>query len=116
MLMGLLSLVIGIVIGSLLSKGFLKLLLNMLELHVNVHFEVPVGAVIDTTVIFCLIILYTSFKGYRVIYQFKLIELFRADNEGEVMPKRFENNGFHFFIINWIRLFLVSNGYKKCER
>ncbi|MFH3639641.1 ABC transporter permease, partial [Acinetobacter baumannii] len=57
MLMGLLSLVIGIVIGSLLSKGFLKLLLNMLELHVNVHFEVPVGAVIDTTVIFCLIIL-----------------------------------------------------------
>ena len=42
MLMGLSSLVIGIVIGSLLSKGFLKLLLNMLELHVNVHFEVPV--------------------------------------------------------------------------
>lgn len=104
MLMGLLSLVIGIVIGSLLSKGFLKLLLNMLELHVNVHFEVPVGAVIDTTVIFCLIILYTSFKGYRVIYQFKLIELFRADNEGEVMPKGSK-------IMAFISLLLIGSGY-----
>ncbi|MDA1785098.1 ABC transporter permease [Bacillus cereus] len=104
MLMGLLSLVIGIVIGSLLSKGFLKLLLNMLELHVNVHFEVPVGAVIDTTVIFYLIILYTSFKGYRVIYQFKLIELFRADNEGEVMPKGSK-------IMAFISLLLIGSGY-----
>ncbi|HDR7716048.1 FtsX-like permease family protein [Bacillus albus] len=86
-LMGLLSLVIGIVIGSLLSKVFLQLLVSMMELGVNVHFEVPIGAVIDTAVIFCFIILYTSFKGYRVIYRFKLIELFRADNEGEKMPK-----------------------------
>ncbi|HHK5534428.1 TPA: FtsX-like permease family protein [Bacillus mobilis] len=87
MLMGLLSLVIGIVIGSLLSKSFLQLLVSMMELGVNVHFEVPIGAVIDTAVIFCFIILYTSFKGYHVIYRFKLIELFRADNEGEKMPK-----------------------------
>ncbi len=29
----------------------------MLELHVNVHFEVPIGAVIDTAAIFCFIIL-----------------------------------------------------------
>ncbi|MES5864298.1 FtsX-like permease family protein [Bacillus cereus group sp. RP32] len=104
MLMGLSSLVIGIIIGSLLSKGFLKLLLNMLELHVNVHFEVPIGAVIDTAVIFCFIILYTSFKGYRVIYQFKLIELFRADNEGEVMPKDSK-------IMAIISLLLIGSGY-----
>ncbi|MBJ8053988.1 ABC transporter permease [Bacillus cereus] len=87
MLMGLLSLVIGIVIGSLLSKSFLQLLVSMMELGVNVHFEVPIGAVIDTAFIFCFIIFYTSFKGYRVIYRFKLIELFQADNEGEKMPK-----------------------------
>nr|WP_204335887.1 ABC transporter permease [Bacillus mobilis] len=87
MLMGLLSLVIGIVVGSLLSKSFLQLLVSMMELGVNVHFEVPIGAIIDTACMFCLIILYTSFKGYRVIYRFKLIELFRADNEGEKMPK-----------------------------
>ncbi|PFW56150.1 ABC transporter permease [Bacillus cereus] len=104
MLMGLLSLVIGIAMGSLLSKGFLKLLVNMMELNVNVHFEVPIGAVIDTAVIFCFLILYTSFKGYRVIYQFKLIELFRADNEGEVMPKDSK-------IMAIISLLLIGSGY-----
>ncbi|MED0988525.1 ABC transporter permease [Bacillus nitratireducens] len=104
MLMGLFSLVIGIVIGSLLSKSFLQLLVSMMELGVNVHFEVPIGAVIDTVIIFCFIILYTSFKGYRVIYQFKLIELFRADNEGEVMPKGSK-------IMAIISLLLIGSGY-----
>ncbi len=33
----------------------------MLELHVNVHFEIPVGAVIDTTVIFV-----SSFYTHRL--------------------------------------------------
>lgn len=104
MLMGLLSLVIGIIIGSLLSKSFLQLLVSMMELGVNVHFEVPIGAVIDTAVIFCFIILYTSFKGYRVIYQFKLIELFRADNEGEVMPKGSK-------IMAIVSVLLIGSGY-----
>ncbi|UNP75978.1 ABC transporter permease [Bacillus nitratireducens] len=104
MLMGLLSLIIGIVIGSLLTKSFLQLLVSMMELGVNVHFEVPIGAVIDTAVIFCFIILYTSFKGYRVIYQFKLIELFRADNEGEVMPKGSK-------IMAIVSVLLIGSGY-----
>ncbi|MFS8354156.1 FtsX-like permease family protein [Bacillus nitratireducens] len=104
MLMGFLSLVIGIVIGSLLSKSFLQLLVSMMELGVNVHFEVPIGAVIDTAVIFCFIILYTSFKGYRVIYQFKLIELFRADNEGEGMPKGSK-------IMAIVSVLLIGSGY-----
>ena len=41
MLMGLMSLVIGIAIGSVLSKLFLELLVNMMGLNLNVHFEVP---------------------------------------------------------------------------
>lgn len=52
MLMGLMSLVIGIAIGSLLSKLFLELLVGMMGLNLNVHFEVPMGAIIDTTLVF----------------------------------------------------------------
>ncbi len=63
MLMGLLSLVIGIIIGSLLSKGFLNLLVNMMELGVKVHFEVPIGAVIDTAVIFVSLFYTHRLKG-----------------------------------------------------
>lgn len=76
MLMGLMSLIIGIAIGSVLSKLFLELLVSMMGLKLNVHFEVPMAAIVDTAIIFFVIILYTSLQGYRLIYRFKLIELF----------------------------------------
>ncbi|UDW02930.1 ABC transporter permease [Bacillus cereus] len=104
MLMGLMSLVIGIAIGSVLSKLFLELLVNMMGLNLNVHFEVPMAAIIDTAIIFFVIILYTSLQGYRLIYRFKLIELFRAEREGEAMPKG-------SVIMALISVFLIGSGY-----
>ncbi|WP_459503522.1 ABC transporter permease [Bacillus sp. C1] len=104
MLMGLMSLVIGIAIGSVLSKLFLELLVSMMGINLNVHFEVPMGAVIDTAIIFFVIILYTSLQGYRLIYRFKLIELFRAEREGESMPKG-------SMIMALISVFLIGSGY-----
>ncbi|HDR7794013.1 TPA: ABC transporter permease [Bacillus luti] len=104
MLMGLMSLVIGIAIGSVLSKVFLELLVSMMGLNLNVHFEVPMAAVIDTAIIFFVIILYTSLQGYRLIYRFKLIELFRAEREGEAMPKG-------SVVMALISVFLIGSGY-----
>ncbi|HDX9591417.1 TPA: ABC transporter permease [Bacillus pseudomycoides] len=104
MLMGLMSLVIGIIIGSVLSKGFLELLVGLMGLDLQVYFEVPLAAIIDTTVVFFVIILYTSLQGYRLIYRFKLIELFRAEREGEGMPKG-------SIIIAGIAIFLIGSGY-----
>ncbi|MEI4832093.1 ABC transporter permease [Bacillus sp. FJAT-53711] len=104
MLMGLMSLIIGIVIGSLLSKLFLELLVSLMGLDLQVHFEVPLAAIIDTAVVFFVIILYTSLQGYRLIYRFKLIELFRAEREGEQMPKG-------SIIMAFIAVFLIGSGY-----
>ncbi|MCC2500424.1 ABC transporter permease [Bacillus paranthracis] len=104
MLMGLMSLIIGIAIGSVLSKLFLELLVNMMGLNLNVHFEVSMAAIIDTAIIFFVIILYTSLQGYRLIYRFKLIELFRAEREGEAMPKG-------SVIMAFISVFLIGSGY-----
>ncbi|CAM3992342.1 ABC transporter permease [Bacillus paramycoides] len=104
MLMGLMSLIIGIAIGSVLSKLFLELLVSMMGLNLNVHFEVPMAAVIDTAIIFFVIILYTSLQGYRLIYRFKLIELFRAEREGESMPKG-------SVVMALISVFLIGSGY-----
>ncbi|MEH6888491.1 ABC transporter permease [Bacillus sp. JJ864] len=104
MLVGFMSLVIGIVIGSALSKLFLELLVDLMGLDLQVHFEVPLAAIIDTTVVFFVIILYTSLQGYRLIYRFKLIELFRAEREGEGMPKE-------SIIIACIAIFLIGSGY-----
>ncbi|MGG3673129.1 ABC transporter permease [Bacillus nitratireducens] len=104
MLMGLMSLIIGIAIGSVLSKLFLELLVSMMGLNLNVHFEVPMAAIVDTAIIFFVIILYTSLQGYRLIYRFKLIELFRAEREGEAMPKG-------SVIMALISVFLLGSGY-----
>ncbi|MBJ7995855.1 ABC transporter permease [Bacillus mycoides] len=104
MLMGLMSLIIGIAIGSVLSKLFLELLVSMMGLNLNVHFEVPMAAIVDTAIIFFVIILYTSLQGYRLIYRFKLIELFRAEREGETMPKG-------SVIMALISVFLIGSGY-----
>ncbi|MEN1938623.1 ABC transporter permease [Paenibacillus sp. 102] len=104
MLMGFISLVIGIAIGSVLSKLFLELLVSMMGLNLNVHFEVPMAAIIDTAIIFFVIILYTSLQGYRLIYRFKLIELFHAEREGEAIPKG-------SMIMALISVFLIGSGY-----
>ncbi|MGQ8825875.1 ABC transporter permease [Bacillus sp. NA_146.1] len=104
MLMGLMSLIIGIAIGSVLSKLFLELLISMMGINLNVHFEIPMAAVIDTALIFFVIILYTSLQGYRLIYRFKLIELFRAEREGEAMPKG-------SIVMALISVFLIGSGY-----
>ncbi|MFI8708249.1 ABC transporter permease [Bacillus sp. NPDC077411] len=104
MLMGLMSLVIGIVIGSVLSKLFLELLVGLMGLDLQVHFEVPLAAIINTVIVFFFIILYTSLQGYRLIYRFKLIELFRAEREGEQMPKE-------SIMMACTAVFLIGSGY-----
>ncbi|HDX9576907.1 TPA: ABC transporter permease [Bacillus pseudomycoides] len=104
MLMGLMSLVIGIVIGSVLSKLFLELLVGLMGLDLQVHFEVSLAAITNTAIVFFVIILYTSLQGYCLIYRFKLIELFRAEREGKGMPKG-------SIIIAGSAVFLIGSGY-----
>ncbi|MEH7281468.1 ABC transporter permease [Bacillus toyonensis] len=86
-IMGGVALVIGVLIGSLGFKFTLELLTNLMELNAPVYFEFSIKALIDTSVIFLSILLYTAWKSSRVIYQFSLIEMFQADHKGESMPK-----------------------------
>ncbi|WP_203364554.1 FtsX-like permease family protein [Bacillus sp. REN10] len=86
-LMGTFALVIGMGLGALLSKGFVALLMNMMGYEVVTNFTISSAAIINTAIVFLIITLVTSFQGYRLIYRFKLIELFQADQEGEHEPK-----------------------------
>ncbi|MDF3552138.1 ABC transporter permease [Bacillus cereus] len=86
-IMGGVALVIGVLIGSLGSKLALELLTNLMKLNVPVYFEFSIKALIDTSVLFLVILLYTAWKSSRIIYQFSLIEMFQADHKGESMPK-----------------------------
>lgn len=87
MLMSVVAVMIGIVLGTFLSKLFTMLLLRMLDSAVEVGFGISPEAIINTSIVFSIITLCTSFNAYRLIYRFKLIELFQAEKEGEQAPK-----------------------------
>ncbi|MDX8044978.1 FtsX-like permease family protein [Gracilibacillus sp. S3-1-1] len=86
-LMGIIALVIGILLGSVVSKLFVAILMKLMGYEVLVQFSISTDAIINTVIVFLLIIAVTSFHGYRLIYRFKLIELFQADQESEGEPK-----------------------------
>lgn len=87
MVIGLLSLVVGVGLGFLLSRALLTILMKLMGLDIVIGFAFSIDAVINTLIVFFIIFLFTSMQGYRVIYQFKLIDLFHAEKKGEELPK-----------------------------
>lgn len=86
-LMGFLALIAGIALGAVLSRFFVTILIKVMGSTVIANFSISLDAVLNTFLVFMIIILITSVQGYRLIYRFKLIELFRADQEREKEPK-----------------------------
>ncbi|MGA8942005.1 MAG: FtsX-like permease family protein [Thermoactinomyces sp.] len=86
LIMGSIVLITGIAIGTFLSKLFTMILLKLLDVAVNTGITFSIKAIANTTIVFTTIILFTSIQGYRLIYKFKLIELFHAEKKGEQEP------------------------------
>ncbi|MFD1337259.1 FtsX-like permease family protein [Oceanobacillus iheyensis] len=84
---GLVSLIIGVVLGFFLSQVLLSLLLKLMGLNISIGIAFSSSAVVETIIVFFVIFLFTSLQGYRVIYQFKLIDLFHASHKREALPK-----------------------------
>lgn len=85
-MIGLISLTIGLVLGFFLSQLFLLILLRLMGIQIGFKFAFSIQAIVETTIVFFIIFLITSLIGYRIIYKFKLIDLFQAGNKGEVQP------------------------------
>lgn len=81
--MGIAALAAGILMGSLLSKLFIMLLIKLMGFSANIIFMIPLKAVLNTAAIFTILFLITSIQSYSLIYRFKLIDLFKAENQGE---------------------------------
>lgn len=87
LVIGLFSLVIGIVTGFFASKGMLVILFTLMGFEALAGMPFSSQAVVNTMIVFLVVFLFTSLQGYRVIYQFKLIDLFHAEKKGEELPK-----------------------------
>lgn len=79
----------GIGVGTLLSKLFGMILVRLLGMgaSTSVGLGLSLEAAGNTIAVFALIVLATSLHSYRIIYKFSLIELFRADKQGEPAPR-----------------------------
>ena len=86
MVIGIISLIVGIVAGFFLSQLLLSLLLKLMGLNIEIGFVFSSNAIIETMIVFMIIFLFTSLQGYRIIYRFKLIDLFQASKKGEDLP------------------------------
>ncbi|MFB6467457.1 FtsX-like permease family protein [Cytobacillus sp. Hz8] len=87
LIMGILVLFMGILLGSFLTRLFSMMLMKLLDAEVNIHFSLSFEAIANTLIVFAIIIIFTSIQGYRLIYRFKLIELFQAEKEGDSVLK-----------------------------
>lgn len=87
LLMGTIALVIGILLGTFLSKLFAMILVKLMGASAQVDFGISIEAIFQTVIVFMILIIFTSFQAYRLIYRFKLIELFHAAKKGEDVPK-----------------------------
>ncbi|NOU69120.1 FtsX-like permease family protein [Paenibacillus sp. LMG 31461] len=87
MMMGIGAVAVGIVLGTLLSKLFAMMFLKLLDSTVEVSFSISSEAIVNTLIVFAIIIVVTSIHSYRLIYRFQLVELFKAEQEGEQVPK-----------------------------
>ncbi|WP_078411824.1 ABC transporter permease [Priestia abyssalis] len=103
-IMGILALMIGIAFGSVVSKFFVSLLMKVMGYNAIANFSISFEAIMNTAMVFLIITFITSFQGYRLIYQFKLIDLFQADKEGEQEPRS-------SFFIALLSVMLIGTGY-----
>ncbi|WP_255222999.1 ABC transporter permease [Paenibacillus sp. 7541] len=87
MMIGAGVLVLGIAAGTVLSKLFTMMLIRLLGVAVDVGITFSLPAVLTTVVVFLVLITITSVQAYQLVYRFKLIELFRAEQEGEQEPR-----------------------------
>jgi putative ABC transport system permease protein len=104
LILGLLALACGIFLGTLFSKLFAMILMNVMHETAKVTFFIAIKAVGITVIAFLIIFLVNSIHSYSLIYRFKLIDLFNASKQGERAPRV-------SVILSLISIFMIGTGY-----
>lgn len=81
------SLIIGIVLGILLNKLMYLFLLKILNIDVQMGFNIPLQALISTLILFVIIFTLIFLNSFRQIHLTNPIELLRGGDVGEKEPK-----------------------------
>lgn len=87
LIIGVAAIVIGIIAGVVFSKMMLGILIKLITLNLSINFAVSIKGMFDTFALFILIFLVIAYQSNRIIYKFKLIELFKASSTSEKTKK-----------------------------
>lgn len=107
MFLGLIALVTGIFFGVIFSKLFAMLLLKSLQVPVTSGFIFSIQAVLNTVLVFLIILGIVSIRTATTVYRYKLITLFKANEQGE---------GSHYtrwynWVLGLLGVALLGTGY-----
>ncbi len=83
MILGTIALVTGIIFGILFSKLFAMILLKAIKVPISSGFIFSLDAIIHTGIVFLMILAIVSIRTATTVYRYKLITLFKADQQGE---------------------------------
>ncbi|MGL5753685.1 MAG: FtsX-like permease family protein, partial [Paraclostridium sp.] len=83
LMIGTVALVTGIIFGIVFSKLMLVVLLKIIGLNLSIPFSISFKAILNTFTLFICLFLFIAFQSNRIIYKFKLIELFKASKVSE---------------------------------
>lgn len=87
-ILGLGALLIGILVGALLSRLFLLLFMNLIGIEAMVGLTFSSQAVIQTIAVFTCLIAVTSLQIIWTVYRSTLLQLFQANNQNDYFVKR----------------------------
>lgn len=87
LIIGVAAIIIGIISGIVFSKLMLGILIKLIGLDLSINFAVSIKGIFDTFILFILIFLVIAYQSNRIIYKFKLIELFKASSTSEKAKK-----------------------------
>lgn len=85
---GLGALLIGMLVGALLSRLFILLFMNLIGLEAMIGLTFSSQAVIQTIAVFTCLIIVTSVQIILTVYRSTLLQLFRANNQNDYFVKR----------------------------
>lgn len=104
LIMGFVSLVLGLLSGVLVGKLFMMLLARVALLNVRIEFFISFKGIVETIIVFLAIFILTSMKEFIDIARSKPIDLFNAAKKEEKLP------GINYFKAA-VSILLIGLGY-----
>ena len=108
MLLGIFSLVVGILLGTVFSRLFVLFLLKLMGLSFSITLTFSLQAVLKTAVVFLIVTIFISFQGYFIMYRYTLLDLFQAESKSERVNKM---NSKRSIVVGGLGILLVGYGY-----